>query len=190
VTRLLDLGYSPVSYDALGHGATPGAAGTILDHLAIIRRLAEEHGPFEGVVAHSLGVHLALYAVRQRAPAKRVVAISGFSDFAFLVDAFCTELRLRHGHRALRRRIERVFFEGDADIWTKYSASDPTGWSGERGQGPADRDGRAESPPDPQRRPGDRRRAHVPPPYQRRACRRCPFNPNVCPGTPPLGANE
>lgn len=139
VTRLLELGYSPVSYDALGHGGTAsatgtmssmGAAGTILDHESIIRRLAERHGTFEGVVANSLGAVMALYALRQGVAAKRMVTISGVCEFDYLVDAFCAELGLRpRVERALRRTIERRLFAADPTIWARFSAADPTGWT-------------------------------------------------------------
>jgi pimeloyl-ACP methyl ester carboxylesterase len=126
VARLLELGYSPISYDAPGHGDTDGPAGTILDHQRIIRRLAEQHGTFEGVMAHSLGALFALYAVREGVAAGRVVTISGVGEFEYLVDAFCKELRLRPKvNRALRRAIERGLFEGDGDIWTRFSAAHP-----------------------------------------------------------------
>lgn len=128
VSALLERGYSPVSYDAPGHGDTRGRAGTILDHRAVIETLAAEHGGFEGVVAHSLGVPFALYAVREGLAVDRVVAISGVSDFGYLVDAFCARLGLRPGlDRLLRRRIERSLFDGDAGIWSRFSAERATG---------------------------------------------------------------
>lgn len=122
VTALVGAGMSPVSYDAWGHGATPGAVGTILDHQRVLERLAQEHGPFEGVVAHSFGVPVALYAVREGLAADRVVAISGMGDFGFLVDTFCAALGA--GHRVnheLRRAIERGYFAGDTTIWDRFS---------------------------------------------------------------------
>lgn len=123
VNALLDRGYSPVSYDALGHGGTGGGAGTILDQQAVIEVLADRHGPFKGVVAHSLGVPFALYAVREGVPVDRVVAISGVSDFGYLVDTFCAKLRLRPSlNQRLRRQIERSLFDGDAGIWDRFSA--------------------------------------------------------------------
>ena len=126
VARLLELGYSPISYDAPGHGDTDGPAGTILDHQRIIRRLAEQHGTFEGVIAYSIGALFALYAVREGVAAGRVVTVSGVCEFEYLVDAFCKELRLRPKvNRALRRAIERGLFEGDSDIWTRFSAAQP-----------------------------------------------------------------
>ncbi|GAB2661558.1 alpha/beta hydrolase [Kribbella swartbergensis] len=122
VTRLLELGYSPISYDGPGHGDTKQPMGTILDHQRIITGLAEKHGHFEGVIAHSLGVPFALYAVRQGVPAERIVSISGFADFGYLVDKFSLELGLKPKVQAeLRRSIERGLFGGDPDIWTKFS---------------------------------------------------------------------
>jgi len=124
VTRLLELGYSPVSYDAPGHGESAGPIVSILGHQRIIRGLAERHGPFEGVIAHSLGVPFALYAVREGVAARRLVMISGVADFAYLADAFCQELGLGPKvNQSLRRSIERGYFDGDETIWTRFSVA-------------------------------------------------------------------
>ena len=124
VTRLLELGYSPVSYDAPAHGDSDGEVASILGHQRIIRALEERHGPFEGVIAHSLGVPFALYAVREGVAAKRLVMISGVADFGYLADAFCAELGLGPKiNRELRRSIERGYFDGDGGIWTRFSVS-------------------------------------------------------------------
>lgn len=124
VTRLLELGYSPVSYDAPAHGDSDGEVVSILGHQRIIRALEERHGPFEGVIAHSLGVPFALYAVREGVAAKRLVMISGVADFGYLADAFCAELGLGPKiNRELRRSIERGYFDGDGGIWTRFSVT-------------------------------------------------------------------
>jgi pimeloyl-ACP methyl ester carboxylesterase len=124
VTRLLELGYSPVSYDAPAHGDSDGEVTSILGHQRIIRALEERHGPFEGVIAHSLGVPFALYAVREGVAAKRMVMISGVADFGYLADAFCAELGLGPKiNRELRRSIQRGYFDGADDIWTRFSVT-------------------------------------------------------------------
>ncbi|MGZ0147203.1 alpha/beta hydrolase [Kribbella sp. WER1] len=124
VRRLLELGYSPVSYDAPAHGDSDGEVTSILGHQRIIRALEERHGPFEGVIAHSLGVPFALYAVREGVAAKRLVMISGVADFGYLADAFCAELGLGPKlNRELRRCIERGYFDGDDDIWTRFTVT-------------------------------------------------------------------
>ena len=123
VTALVERGYSPVSYDAWAHGATPGRARTIPDHRVVIAALEAEHGRFEGVVAHSFGVPVALYAVRDGLDVGRVVAISGMGDFGYLVDSFCAGLGVRPiVNPLLRRAIERTFFAGDDTIWARFSA--------------------------------------------------------------------
>ncbi|MEU8226043.1 alpha/beta hydrolase [Kribbella sp. NPDC048915] len=122
VTRLLELGYSPVSYDAPAHGDSGGDVVSILGHQRIIRALEERHGPFEAVIAHSLGVPFALYAVREGVAAQRLVMISGVANFGYLTDAFCAELGLGPKiNRVLRRTIERRYFDGDDQIWTRFS---------------------------------------------------------------------
>jgi pimeloyl-ACP methyl ester carboxylesterase len=122
VAKLLELGYSPISYDGPGHGDTTVAMGTILDHQRIINGLAEKYGAFEGVIAHSLGVPFALYALRQGVAAGRIVSISGPADFGYLVDKFGAELGLGTTVKdLLRREIERRLFDGDPEIWARFS---------------------------------------------------------------------
>jgi hypothetical protein len=123
VSALLAAGWSPVAYDAWAHGASRGPARTVLDHQVVITALADRYGPFEGVVAHSFGVPVTLYAARHGLAADRLVAISGMGDFGSLVDTFCQ--RLGAGptvNRALRRAIERRWFDGDTGIWERFSA--------------------------------------------------------------------
>jgi pimeloyl-ACP methyl ester carboxylesterase len=127
VERLLELGYSPVSFDAPAHGDSGGGrvASSILDHQRIFQALAARHGTFEGVIAHSLGAPFALYAVREGVAAKRLVTISGVADFGYLTDGFCRELGLGPAtNRELRRAIERHYFPGITDVWTRFSVGE------------------------------------------------------------------
>ncbi|MET9554336.1 alpha/beta hydrolase [Streptomyces sp. NPDC006645] len=123
VSELLDLGLSPVTFDAPGHGDATGETMTILDLRDIIMALDEEHGPFEMVVAHSLGVTATFVAARECGlRTERIVAISGVPDFAYLVDGFCVRLGLRARLNAeLRRRVERELFPGEGDVWARFA---------------------------------------------------------------------
>ncbi|MFF8767880.1 alpha/beta hydrolase [Nocardiopsis dassonvillei] len=125
VRRLLDLGYSPVSWDAPGHGDTPGPVGTILDAREIMGLLQSRHGRFAAVVAHSLGAPFAVHALREGVEADRAVLVAGVSDFAFTVHTFAAALGL--GPRAvaaLRRAIEGHHFGGDPTVWTRFSVGE------------------------------------------------------------------
>lgn len=137
VSELLDLGLSPVAFDAPGHGDATGETMTIVDLRDIVTALDGEHGPFEMVVAHSLGVTATFLALREGRlrtgrlrteglRTERIVAISGVPDFAYLVDRFCERLGLRARLNAeLRSRIERELFPGEEDIWSRFSLARP-----------------------------------------------------------------
>lgn len=123
ISGLLERGYSPVAFDAPGHGGSTGRSTTILEFREVILRLHEKHGDFEALVAHSFGVMSAVFALHHGVRAGRFVAISGVPDFAYLVDGFCLQLGLRTQlKKELRARIESELFPGEEDIWTRFSA--------------------------------------------------------------------
>ena len=123
VTALLADGWSPVAYDAWAHGSTRGPARTVLEHHAVIDELDGRYGPFEGVVAHSFGVPVTLYAARHGLVADRLVAISGMGDFGYarrhVLPAAGAGPTV---NKELRRAIERRWFDGDTGIWDRFSA--------------------------------------------------------------------
>ncbi len=122
VDALLDRGYSPLAFDAPGHGDSEGSTTTVLEFRDILAELHAEYGDFEAVIAHSLGVVGVFLALRGSVRAGRIATIGGVADFGLVVDAFCAALRLRAPlERELRRRIEREMFPGEADIWARFS---------------------------------------------------------------------
>lgn len=125
--KLLALGYSPITFDSPGHGDSEDDKTTILDYLAICQALNQRYGGFEAIVAHSFGVLCAFYALKQSVQARCVVAISGVSDFRYLIDTFSTQLGLVARVKAgLQRRIECLFAPLD-DIWNRFSVTHGTG---------------------------------------------------------------
>jgi pimeloyl-ACP methyl ester carboxylesterase len=129
VAALAAAGHGAVAYDAWGHGATPGPVRPITEHLHVIAELDRRHGPFGGVVAHSFGVPVALYAARQGLRADRLVAIGGMGEFGYLVDSFCAQLGASPAvNTQLRRAIQRRWFDGDPGIWERFSAQPLPGW--------------------------------------------------------------
>ncbi|MEW2174779.1 alpha/beta hydrolase [Streptomyces sp. NPDC005406] len=122
VDRLLELGYSPVSFDAPGHGEATGDTTTLLEYRDIITELHRVHGEFEAIVAHSFGATATFFALQHGVRAGRIVAISTVPDFTYLVDAFSAGMGLEaHLKEELRGRIERDVYPGEADMWTRFS---------------------------------------------------------------------
>ncbi len=143
VPALLERGYSPIAFDAPGHGESGGNTTTILEYRDIISQLSGEYGAFEAVVAHSFGVVASFVALREGegVQARRLVAISGVCELEYLVDAFCALLRLGPRlNRELRARTERDLFPGEADIWEWDSpkmVKGAVGWPCGRSHSPA-----------------------------------------------------
>lgn len=121
--KLLAEGYSPLTFDSPGHGESQGDRTTILDYLAICQALHERYGAFEAIVAHSFGVLCTFYALKHDVRTRCVIAVSGVSDFCYLVDEFSRRLDLIEPVKEqLRRRIEQLFAPLD-DIWNRFSVT-------------------------------------------------------------------
>ena len=128
VPRLEALGYSLISFDAPGHGASGGRRTTILEYREIIRQLQCDYGPFEAVIAHSFGVLATFLSLRATLIAGRLVAVAGVSDFQFLYAEFCRRLQLNARLRQqLRRRIEQDLFPEIRGMWELFDSTHQTG---------------------------------------------------------------
>ncbi|SFD06304.1 alpha/beta hydrolase [Streptomyces aidingensis] len=124
---LLAAGYSPVAFDAPGHGDSGGRGSTILEYRAAVRRLRAAAGrPFEALIGHSFGGLAAFAALRDPDTARRLVTVSGISRFGFLTEGFGAQLGLRPRlETELRRRVERFLARRgeEGDVWSRFSAS-------------------------------------------------------------------
>ncbi|MGP4112738.1 alpha/beta hydrolase [Streptomyces sp. 4N509B] len=122
VQAFSDRGVPVVAFDAPGHGESSGTTTHILHYEEIVQRLAKDHGPFRGTVAHSFGNLGVFKALRSGVEADRVVSVSGVCDFSYLLDTFAERLRLGEPVRQqLRVRSERLLASG-TDIWERFSA--------------------------------------------------------------------
>ncbi|GAA2125785.1 alpha/beta hydrolase [Kitasatospora saccharophila] len=124
VRGLLDLGMSPVAFDAPGHGESGGRSVTILEYRELIGRLAEQDGPFEAAVTHSFGTCCTFLAMAEGVPVGRLASIAGLAEFTYLVEAFTAILGLNERlERDLVRRIERHLLPDAGDVWRRFDAT-------------------------------------------------------------------
>ncbi|WP_424216284.1 alpha/beta hydrolase (plasmid) [Streptomyces sp. BI20] len=111
IVELTRRGHSVLTFDAPGHGDSPGRSTTIHDYRQVLTALHARYGRFHGIVAHSLGVLATGHALCHGVRVERVVAVAGVCDFSYPVALFSDTLRLRPRLRhALRRRIARTLF--------------------------------------------------------------------------------
>jgi pimeloyl-ACP methyl ester carboxylesterase len=99
VEPLVALGLRVVTFDAPGHGDSPGARCSLFDVADAISRAVEEHGPFHAIVTHSMGGAAALWASRDGTLARRLVLISPPIDLRDFTRAMSRTLGLPEGIR-------------------------------------------------------------------------------------------
>ncbi|MFJ4342556.1 alpha/beta hydrolase [Streptomyces sp. NPDC088915] len=120
---LLARGYSPVAFDAPGHGESPGRASNIIEYREVIRRLHARHGDFDAVVAHSFGALASLFALRDGVRTARFVGIGAVGSFTYLTTGFQGLLGVdERVVRALRGHVERRLAPGEPDLWHRLEA--------------------------------------------------------------------
>lgn len=89
----LDLGYSTVSYDAPGHGKSPGRTSDMRDFIEINLELEKIYGSFEYAIGHSLGGMALLNSIKSGLSLKKAVVVSSgdiiddiIADFIFNIN--------------------------------------------------------------------------------------------------------
>lgn len=77
VKPLRAAGFQVWAFDAPSHGDSLETAASVVHHGRALLDIAQAHGPFDGVVAHSAGSPAALYAFRHGMRVKSSVHIAG-----------------------------------------------------------------------------------------------------------------
>lgn len=119
VAPLNAAGFRVIAFDAPAHGRSGGRDTTLPEISDVILALAQRHGPFKAVIAHSFGVPCALFAFTQRQFTDRMIAIGAPATLQGLMDKFSKGLALTPATIALlREKLVRRF--GD-DMWERFS---------------------------------------------------------------------
>ena len=118
---LVDAGYSVVTFDAPGHGASSGKRSSLPHFTWAIRKVTETIGPVHAVIAHSLGCAAVTLALRDGFHAERAVFIAPPLNPADYTNQFGKMFGLRDEViSGLRARIEERFLRP----WTDYSLAE------------------------------------------------------------------
>jgi pimeloyl-ACP methyl ester carboxylesterase len=125
VAPLVSAGYRVVGVDAIGHGESPGRDSSLVAIAAALRALAEHHGPFAGVVAHSAGTVGAIYALANGVAMDRLVCVAPGVDLDGYARDFARLFGLSpEASRRMRRRIERRIGVSWDDLDPRRAAAD------------------------------------------------------------------
>jgi predicted alpha/beta hydrolase family esterase len=96
IKPLVAQGYRVVALDAPGHGLSPAAQTDLLDVSYAVQAALAQHGPFDGIIAHSFGAAATAVALA-RAPhlaPEKIVLLSPMRDLEQHVEIFANIAQL------------------------------------------------------------------------------------------------
>lgn len=116
VDPLLKAGYRVMTFDAPGHGLSPGQHSTILDIRDVIMHIGEHDGPVHAVIAHSFGVACLSASIVEGFQCTVAVAISSPCGYQSLIEGYARYLQmpaqvLEHLKAIVVGRIGETFWE-------------------------------------------------------------------------------
>lgn len=76
VQPLVDAGFRVVTWDAPGHGRSPGNRSSLFSFADTVLAAARQLGPVHGIVAHSMGAAASLLALQTQIPIERIALVS------------------------------------------------------------------------------------------------------------------
>ncbi|WP_026709257.1 alpha/beta fold hydrolase [Flavobacterium frigidarium] len=117
--EMVKAGYSTVSFDAPGHGKSPGNNSIMVDFIAAILEIDRIYGPFEGAIGHSLGGMSVLNAIKQGLKVRNASVIGSGDVVQDIIEEFISKLNLDKKYAVLlREHFEKKYGEKMSD----YSA--------------------------------------------------------------------
>ena len=123
IEPLLERGYSVVTYDATGHGASGKGSTNFFEMIESFNQVCSHVGTVEGVITHSMGGGVAMnYDHRLDAGNEmKFVLISPFYDLRTILTSFAVEngLYLRP-YEMIIRQIEDIFGKSLDEVSPKY----------------------------------------------------------------------
>lgn len=117
VAPLVTAGRSVIAFDAPGHGSARERLSSLPEFVLAIQAAAREYGPFEGIVAHSLGGAATTLAMARGVRADRVVFLAPASDPQGYTRMFASLLGLPD---RVRLQMERRIVEKFGMEWPEF----------------------------------------------------------------------
>jgi pimeloyl-ACP methyl ester carboxylesterase len=113
-------GFSVVTFDAPGHGASDAGLVTLVEMTEALRAVAASRGPLAGIVAHSIGATVTARALYDGLDAGSAVLIGSAADLTGPAARFTETLGFS---RAIRERMQRRIEERVGRPWSAFDVT-------------------------------------------------------------------
>ena len=104
IEKLLTEGYQVLAFDGPGHGESSGNRSSLNQLTNIIKKISNEYGEFEVIIAHSFGFMVSVNVLGLGVKSKAVIGFSSPADYSLLVKAYVDYL-------ALNIKAEYAFYQ-------------------------------------------------------------------------------
>jgi pimeloyl-ACP methyl ester carboxylesterase len=121
--KLLKNGYSTISFDAPGHGKSPGKNSDMTEFIACILELEKRFGPFEHAIGHSLGAMSVLNAIKRGLKVNKAVIIGSGDVIKDIMDDFTAKLGMNIATGSLMIRLFEKKFGETINTYSAYIAA-------------------------------------------------------------------
>lgn len=121
--ELLKAGYSTISFDAPGHGKSPGNNSIMVDFIASIHEINKQYGPFDAAIGHSLGGMSVLNATKQGLQLKNASIIGSGDIVQDIIDDFISKLQLPSKYAVLLREYFEKKYGGKMSDYSAFKAA-------------------------------------------------------------------
>ncbi|HEU4496230.1 MAG TPA: alpha/beta hydrolase, partial [Flavobacterium sp.] len=117
--KMLQIGYSTISFDAPAHGKSKGKKSNMAEFIACILQLEKVYGPFEFAIGHSLGGMSILNALKRGLSVKKAVIIGSGDKVEDILDDFTKKIGMSI---AISKRMKASFEKQIGETMHSFSA--------------------------------------------------------------------
>ena len=122
--RMLEMGYSTISFDAPAHGKSPGKQTLMIEFIESILEIDKKYGPFEFAIGHSLGSMSILNAVKQGLQVNKLVLVGSGDSVNDIVSDFIKKLELKPLIGEKMKAIFEKKYNEEMENYSSYKAAE------------------------------------------------------------------
>lgn len=121
--KLLELGFSTISFDAPAHGKSPGKTTLMTEFIESILELEKQFGKFEFIIGHSLGGMSTLNSIKKGLDVKKAIIVGSGDSVNDILFDFVNRLKLKSKIAVKMRESFEKEYQIDMESYSAYVAA-------------------------------------------------------------------